>query len=389
MEKIIALAMLLIIFVSGCTSISTVSEADGSEKITSAMWITYSEINEMLLSENGFEAEALSASEKCVSLGISEVYIHVRSHCDSLFKSELFPLKKEAENYDGDAFGFILNTFHSVGIKVHAWINPYRVSTAGTDISVLDKESPAYKWLNDSDPQNDLNVCLSDGIYLNPGEAEVISLIIDGVKEITEKYSVDGIHFDDYFYPTSASEFDSESYEKYTSDTQNPLSLGEWRRTNVNLLISGCHNVVEAAGRVFSVSPAASPEKNRTELFADVEHWVKNGYVDRIIPQLYFGFEYADEEYRFDRLLKKWEKISTLNSSVELYIGLAFYKTGTQSTADGDEWLEKDDITARQAEACRESKCVKGCVLFSYSSVFSEDEKNVRQTENYKSAMMT
>lgn len=390
MKKTITVLMLSVLLMTGCSEKKSVSEKGFSDECSSAVWITYSEINKMLLSEAGFEYEVTEAAEKCRSIGASEVYIHVRSHCDSLFKSEYFPLKNEAAGYDGDAFEFMLSAFHSAGIRVHAWINPYRVSTKGTDTSLLDSESPAYKWLNDSTAENDSNVCFYNGIYLNPGEAEVIKLITDGVKEIAKKYSVDGIHFDDYFYPTAEPALDSETYNKYTAKAENPLSLEEWRRTNVNLLISGCHNAIKEINKsiIFSVSPAASAKKNYSELFADVEHWVRNGYVDRIIPQLYFGFDYADENYRFDALLKRWEEISAENDAVELYIGLGFYKTGTENTADGDEWLANDNIIARQTEACRESKYAKGCVLFSYSTVFSDNEKNIKQLEGFKAVML-
>lgn len=382
MKKITACILILILLLSACRGVPAAEKPTKGE-MSVGIWFTYSEIARMLLSENGFEAETLTAAEKCSELGITDAYIHVRSHCDSLFRSEYFPLKKEAENYPLDAFLFITDTFHSKGIRVHAWINPYRVSTASTDIGSIASESPVSRWLSDGDPGNDSNVCVYNGIYLNPAADDTVKLITDGVREIIDKYPVDGIHIDDYFYPTASPEFDSEGYNAYAAKAESPLPLDEWRRVNVNLMISRCHSAVKQSGKeiTFSVSPAASIEKNRNELYADVEHWIKNGYVDVIIPQLYFGFAYADSKFRFEALLKEWKSVAETEPNVKLYIGLGFYKTGTENENDGREWVEENDIIARQAQICFNDDTASGVTLFSYSSVFSEEKPNVMQRE--------
>ena len=97
-------------------------------KATSGVWITFSEINNMLSSQNGFQKELAATIENCKQLNIENVYIHVRSYCDSLFKSEYFPLTEKAKGYDYDIFSAFLDAFHNENIKVHAWINPYRVT---------------------------------------------------------------------------------------------------------------------------------------------------------------------------------------------------------------------------------------------------------------------
>lgn len=382
MKRSIAVILMIIMLLSGCKpSVKASKQESETGKLSSGVWLSYNEINGMLTSQNNFRSEVEQVLQNCKSLEIENIYIQVRPFCDSIFESSYFPLRENVKGMDFDIFEYMLNAFQNEGIKVHAWINPYRVYTASEDINAISPESPAYKWLNDESAENDRNVCFADGIYLNPAEAEVRALVIDGIREITERYSVDGIHFDDYFYPTTDSSFDSESYAIYSSGTEKPLSIEDWRRANVNTLISGCATAIRGSGKniTFSISPAASIDKNYNELFADVEYWVKNGLVDTVIPQLYFGFEYPLSEYRFETLLKSWKKLMSCNDEVKLIIGLASYKIGTDTAPDNEEWQRDTDIIARQAELCRKDDRISGYVLFSYSSIFSDGELNKAQ----------
>ena len=357
--------------------------ADYSGTASAGIWISYSEISSMLKSENGFKTEFDNALDNCESVGTDEIYVHVRAFCDSLYKSEYFPQTAAARELDYDALEYITEKSHERGIKVHAWINPYRVQSGSEDITALDPQSPAYIWLTDDDTDNDVNVLKCSGIYLNPAEYEVRELVIDGVREILEKYDVDGIHFDDYFYPSDDPELDRQSYEKYTEESENPLPLDDWRRANVNALISGVYTAVKFHSKdtVFSVSPAASIENNYSQLFADVKSWIESGCVDCIIPQLYFGFEYKDPDFRFDSLLEEWKTVCR-DTDVKLLIGLGPYKIGTDAEADGTEWQTDTDIIARQAEMCYKDSIAEGYVLFSYSFVFSDEELNIKQKDN-------
>lgn len=388
MRKKIAVLLILLLSLCSCgPNISNYKTENSvgkySNTASSGVWISFREINSMLTSGDGFENELKKVVENCESLKIENVYIHVRSYCDSLYPSDFFPLISEAEVYDYDIFKKMLDAFHQSGIKVHAWINPYRVLTSSSDIEKLDSNSPAYIWLNDDNADNDINVCFYKGIYLNPAESEVRQLVIDGIREILSKYEVDGIHFDDYFYPTKDSDFDSKSYEKYKSVTANPLSVEDWRRANVNALISGCYSAVKYANKdvLFSISPAASLDKNYNEFYADIEEWIKNGYVDYLIPQLYFGFEYPQKEYCFESLLEEWRTVINKNTEVGLFVGLASYKIGADSEYDKEEWQNNTDIIARQARICYDDGLAQGYVIFSYSSLFSDSELNSKQRE--------
>ncbi len=389
MKKVLMVFLIFSIFLSGCSGNFLNRKNTKQANATSGVWLSYNEIGEMLNSSRGLKTELENMVSNCKELGIRNVYIHVRSHCDSLFSSKYFPINDNSKIYDYDVFEYMITELHNNNIKVHAWINPYRVRTTDSDIKKLNPESPVYKWLTDDNAQNDRNVCILGGIYLNPASSEVQALIIKGIREIIDNYSIDGIAFDDYFYPTTNVEFDRLSYEEYKSTAKKALSLDDWRRANVNMLISGCYNAIKSKNEnvVFTVSPSHSIKKNYNELYADAKFWVKNGIVDVIMPQLYFGFSYPQEEYRFDNLLEEWKKLSAENKKVKLIISLPVYKIGTDAEADFIEWNSYDDIIARQVDVCYKDNYVDGYVFFSYSSLFSEAEINVKQRENLKQTL--
>ena len=364
------------------------NKEDGALKekagFSNGLWLSYIEIRELLKRPENFKGEFAKVIENCKKLKINQLYIHVHSHCDSIFKSDFYPLTKEAKKYDYDVFEYMINRCKKAGIKVHAWINPYRVSATTEDINSLSKSSPAYIWLKDKNPKNDRNVVFYNGIYLNPGEAEVRQLVIDGIKEIIKKYNVNGIHFDDYFYPTTKKELDSESYQAYCDSTEVPLKLAAWRRSNVDALVSDCKTAIALSNKslIFSISPAASIKMNYRSYYADIEGWVKKGYLDEIIPQLYFGFNHPQEEFRFENLLNEWINLSQKNKKVRLTIGLGAYKIGTESESDGTEWKKNNDILARQKKLCYKFNDVDGVVYFSYSSLFSTNKANTAERNN-------
>lgn len=381
MKRFIALAVALVVLLSACAPLKNAGEKDketvnrNTSDYLTGLWITFSELD-AFLSSGDFKTAFLSAVDNAQSVSVTDIFVHVRPFCDSIYKSQLFPIRQDYGNAGFDVLEYIVSVCHERNIRVHAWINPYRVSTTTQDINEISDTSPAKNWLTDETPDNDGNVCISNGIYLNPASSEVRKLIIDGVREVVTEYNVDGIHFDDYFYPTSSADFDGVSYSKYCADTENEMCLSDWRRANVNSLISGCYAAVKFINKdiTFTISPAASVERDYNEYFADVKAWCESGCVDMIIPQLYFGFDYPDKNYRFDRLLKDWKAVVN-KTDTKLVIGLAAYKIGTDNEQDRKEWADAG-LLKRQVECCKEDGAVCGHVYFSYSSLFSENELN-------------
>jgi len=365
-----------LVSISGCAK-RVVNKAVSPQKIM-GIWFSYSEIDSMLLSGD-FKGEFMTALNNAENLNITDFFIHIRPFCDSLYPSDYFPLRQSVANVDFDVLEFIIKVCHEKNIRVHGWINPYRVRTTDSDINALSENSPARRWLNDSNPDNDSNVCLLGGIYLNPASYEATRLITDGIREVMEKYNIDGIHFDDYFYPTESAEFDKISYESYSKNIKNPLPLAEWRRANVNAFIGNISTAIKAVNKdiIFSISPAASVEKNYQSYYADVKLWVENSYVDWIMPQLYFGFDYPDENFHFDTLFKEWEKLSK-DSSAKLIIGLAAYKIDTDNEIEREEW-SSGNLLIREIKY---ASAADGFCFFSYSALFSDGENNIKERKN-------
>ena len=195
-----------------------------------------------------------------------------------------------------------------------------------------------------------------------------------GVEEIVQNYDVDGIQFDDYFYPTQDSAFDQAEYDAYKEEaSQNgvPMELLEWRQANINAMVSQVYAEVKQAKPevVFGISPQGNLQ-NCLNMGADVQTWCSTqGYIDYICPQLYVNFEH--QVLPFGSAVKEWRDLVT-NPSIKLYFGLGLYKAG--SDVDGGTWQKSDTIIADQIQAGREAQG-DGFMFYSY------DYLNHEQTE--------
>ncbi len=354
-----------------------ISDENGnvSTKETRAVWISYLEYQSVLQgkSKSQFTSNIKSIFSNVTNDGFNTVYVHVRSHSDAMYDSDIFPWSVYCTGTEGvdpgyDPLRIMVEEAHALGLKIEAWINPYRIKGT-SNTSKIAKSSPAYKWLN-----SEKVVVLDNGIYYNPADEDVINLIVSGVEEIVKKYDVDGIHFDDYFYPTTAESFDKSYYDVYKSNG-GKLKLADWRRQNVNTLIKKVYAAIKAidSSCKFGVSPAGNMDQNYNTLYCDVYTWVTSkGYVDYICPQIYFGFNHKSKPYL--------DVLSTFNdmitrSDVELIVGLAAYKVGNEDSYAGDsgkkEWINSSDIIARQITAARHENRYSGFALYRYDSLYN------------------
>lgn len=359
------------------------------------IWISYFELNFSGKTEAQFKAMINGMFDTIKNSGLTAVFCHVRPNSDAYYPSSYFPWAKEVSGTQGknpgyDPLGYMVTAAHQRGLSFHAWINPYRVSSKATDASGLSDDNPAKKWFTDGSRRV---LSAAGGLYYNPAKTDVQKLVINGVKEILDKYPVDGIHFDDYFYPTTSESFDNVEYSAYKA-SGGTLSLGDWRRTNVNILVNSVYaKVHNHKNVVFGISPAPhistnKTDKNYTDFYADIPYWIsRTGYVDYIIPQLYFGYEYTNPDYRFDVLLNKWDSLPRAKE-VKMYVGLGAYKIGTTNSADNTEWTDstKTNLLARQATDIKRKK-LDGVVIYSYGSLFSENDLNKKQRENLLNAL--
>lgn len=339
------------------------------------IWIScYDYISAAGKTRSEYKTETDKMFKNIADCGFNTAFVHMRAFSDAFYESDIYPYSSFVAGTEGaslpfDPFKVILESAKKYGISVHGWINPFRVSTKN-DPSLLSASNPAKKILDGGNSEGEVCI-LKNGIYYNPACVSNHKLILDGVREILGKYDIDGIHIDDYFYPSTDKSIDSKQYSQYKAEG-GALSLAEWRRASVNSFVSSLYSTVKATNSnlTVSISPAAQIEKNKNELYADCALWLSSkGYADIIIPQIYFGFEH--ETLAFQSLLAEWAALPR-NPQIKLVCGLAAYKCGKKDAyagAGSAEWQENTDILARQLKCVRKSKNYSGFVVFSYKDL--------------------
>ncbi len=330
------------------------------------------------LSENELKNEINQIITTCKSNKINTIFFQVRPTADSLYKSDVFPwshvvsgTQGNAPNNNFDPLKYIITACHNNSIKLHAWINPYRVCKAN-QLDTLCESNPAKK-------HPEYTVTCSDGyVYFNPALKEVRELVKRGVEEILKNYDVDGIHFDDYFYPYNVTDYpDDEDFKKYGREFDN---IGDFRRNNVNILVKEVYELVHKYNSVFGISPFGiwdNASQNQygsktnglssySNIYADSRLWVKNGWVDYICPQIYWST--IDDNAPFEPLVEWWNDLCE-QSGVELYVGHALYKL------EGDyKGFDSAEQIKTQLAICKNYSSIKGNVFFNYSSLLKNTE---------------
>ncbi|MCR4616361.1 MAG: family 10 glycosylhydrolase [Clostridiales bacterium] len=388
MKKITAIILIFVICIlcacarnSGSpeeTTGNTQSSQNNTEEFR-GVWFSFYDLDMSDKSEEYFDSEICKMFDNVKKIGLNNVFVHVRPFADAFYKSAYFPWSSILTGTQGKDPGFdplsvMVTRAHERGLKIHAWINPFRVSKSD-DFEKLSDDNIAKKWKNGSEEEQE-KVFVCDGrIYFNPTLSDVHRLIYDGIREIINNYRVDGLHIDDYFYPSTEEYIDSAQYCRYI-DSGGTLSLEDWRRANISAFVSGMYDTVKACDKnvIVSISPSSNIEKDYSEMYADVQKWsCEEGYTDIIIPQIYFGFEH--DKLPFSTVAEQWDKMHE-NSAVQLVCGLAFYKTNTvdkYARSGQNEWIENDDIISRQITDIRNRHNYSGFCLYSYNSLFVEE----------------
>lgn len=377
MKKVIPLILILCFAFSSCSLPQNNTQPDVQKnEYRKAVWIAYYELSEFTKGKSEYEFEQKINDEfsKLSSYGFNTVTAQIRPCADAFYLSEYFPSSVYFNDTQGgemlyDPLKIMCSVAQKYKLNIEAWINPYRVSQ-NDDYTKLSPDNFAIK--------NKRMTKVVDGkIYFNPAYDKVTDLIVNGVKEIVENYNISAIHFDDYFYPTQSKNFDKKEYKKYGGD----LSLTDWRRQNVTNMVKRVYETVKAVNKniEFGISPASNIENDKNNLYADIETWVKNRYVDYICPQVYFGFKNVYQPFMFT--VKKWVKLCE-NTDVDLYIGLPLYKANTKDkyAAENDksiinEFKNNNDIIARQITYISKIDKIKGYYIFSFSQLTSENAK--------------
>ena len=284
------------------------------------------------------KAEMVWILDSLESLGINAVIFQVRPTADALYQSEYEPsshwlMGKQGDSLTYDPLEWTIEQAHSRNMEVHVWLNPYRVNLAKTDTSTICadhiwRKHPEWFWEYNKQ------------WYFNPGLDVTREWICTIVQDIVYRYDIQAIHMDDYFYPYPAGGKplpDVETYKKYARGFDN---IEDWRRDNVNRAIQEisatiheCKDSVQFGISPFGVWRNASVDStgskttagitNYDDLYADIRLWIREGWIDYVLPQLYWeiGKKAADYE-----TLAHWWANEVRGTNCKLYIGMAPYR---------------------------------------------------------------
>ena len=340
-----------------------------------AVWVSYLEWASMdFSSEAAFRAGAAEMMDRCAALGLNTILAQVRPFGDALYRSSLFPWSHLCTGVQGQDPGFdpldvLITEAHARGLSLEGWVNPYRLRSSAALPPNLAENNLATihpEW-----------VCtVGDGLYLNPAIPEAADYVVQGVAELVENYPLDGIHFDDYFYPTTAPELDAAQFAASGAG-----DLARWRRENVTRLVQAVHDTTKAADPTlrFGISPQGNPDNDLNEQYSDISRWLNPGeggsIVDYLCPQVYWGYGYTlrsgSTRFGFENIVPEWLAMPRAEN-VALYFGLGAYRIGT-----GDGGANEDSVSqwstgsalARQVADLR-AQGAGGWALYRYDSLF-------------------
>lgn len=333
-----------------------------------AVWVSYLEWQQVDFSTpETFSDDIAVILDNIRNLGATVVLAQVRPFGDALYPSSYYPFSHLCTGQQGrdpgyDPLALLVQAAHDRGLALEAWVNPYRIQAGLTP--ALCGASPAKlhpDWVKYTDT----------GAYLDPANTAVRQYIADAVGELCANYDVDGIHFDDYFYPTTDPAFDAADY----ADSGTVLTRDDWRRENVNALVELCHATARRYGVRFGVAPVGDPEQNYALQYSDAARWLRQGTVDYLMPQLYWGQEYVkdgDTSHSLARLAGAWAALPRA-AGVRLYAGLGAYRIGAGDGSDaGSEWVSGRALADQLNLLDRLG--VQGAGLYRYASLFDASD---------------
>ncbi len=367
-----------------------------------AMWISYIEWESLDIStEEKMREEAGVMFDNCVDLGLNTAIVAVRPFSDALYKSAIYPWSHVLTGTQGqdpgyDPLAVLVEEAHARGLRIEAWINPYRVSADSNGPLTLSDTNPAVlhpEWAHET-----------SGVWYDPGLPEVQQMVVDGVREIVQNYDVDGIHFDDYFYPETtvaadeeggetdagSQEFDAATFARYGGGKE----LAAWRRANVDTLVQAVYGAVKEQNPdvSFGISPQGNNQNNYDMQYSDVCHWMATpGFVDYVMPQLYWGFGYRTssgrEDYAFANISATWAGYERAET-VKLYAGLGAYRVGDGDGGSNDqaEWRSGHNVADMVAHL-RTVKGFSGFALFRYQFLCNPPEAIVDYVDEERLAL--
>lgn len=312
------------------------------------------------------------------SVGLNAIIVQIRPSADAFYPSPYEPWSEWLTGKQGmtpypfyDPLQFMIEEAHKRGMQFHAWMNPYR--------AVFNNTRSSLTPFHITKMHPDWFLTYGDVKYFDPGNEQVMDYVTAVVRDVVHRYKVDGIHFDDYFYPyrIAGKEFpDAVSYKNSGS----MLRKDDWRRSNTDSIISKIYKAIKEEDKYcqFGISPfgvwrnvandadgsnTTAGQTNFDDLYADVLLWMKKGWIDYLTPQLYW--EFGHKAAPFEELVDWWSRHTY---GINCYIGLGLYRANTNTA-----WKDKTQLP-RQISTIRKYPTLNGVVL--YSGKFIQSNPN-------------
>lgn len=321
------------------------------------------------------------------NMGLNAVFVQVRPAADAIYPSTLVPWSKFLTGTQGkdpgyDPLAFMVEETHRRGMQFHAWFNPFRAATdAKTETLAANnvvKQHP--QWIVNS----------GNKPYINPGIPEARQHIIATIMEVVNRYDIDGVHLDDYFYPSNGNFPDDATFKAYNS--KGFTDKAAWRRDNINQFVQQLDQSIKSVKPQvqFGISPfgvwrnkAMDQTGSDTKagvtaydhMHADVRTWIQQGWIDYVTPQIYWSMSFAPAQY--DKLVTWWAN-EVRGTDVTLYIGHAPYKLGTNEAG----WQNAQEII-NQLNYNTMHPEVKGSIFFSAKDLRKNPLGLIQELRNY------
>lgn len=272
-------------------------------------------------------------------LNINAVFFQVRPECDALYQSSIEPWSYWLTNAQGtppnplwDPLDFAIKECRKRGMEIHAWLNPYR--------ACRNKSLYTYSTNHISKTHPEWTLTFNNLVILNPGMPDVWNYNISVIVDIVNRYDIDGIHFDDYFYPYPPDKITYQDTATFRLYPRGFTNIEDWRRDNVNTLMKMISDTIKALKPwvKFGISPfgiwkngvppGISGLDAYNDIFADPMAWLHDHSVDYIIPQIYWAINSGSTDYA---VLMPWWADSADYYGRHYYVGHPFYKTSPKT----------------------------------------------------------
>jgi uncharacterized lipoprotein YddW (UPF0748 family) len=374
--QLVAIYLLTTTILSAQSSTAPVAEMRGVW-IASVANIDWPSQSGLSTERQQFELDSMMDVLK--GMGINTVFLQVRPNGDALYPNKYAPWSKWLTGKQGtppapyyDPLAYAIAGAHKRKMELHAWLNPYRATFDGDTASLA--ASHMFKAL----PREYRNQWLfkyGNRYYFNPANPNVVDHLVEIVGDIVTRYDVDGIHFDDYFYPYKEAGETLNDYNEFASYSRGFTNIEDWRRDNINRLIQGTNTKIKKIKPwvKFGVSPFGvwrNKDKDPVrgsdtragitcydDLFADVLLWLEKDWIDYVAPQLYWSIGFAPADYK---ILTEWW-IKNANGK-HVYTGHAAYKIANSS--NDANWNDPSE-TSKQIALNRSTEAIKGSIYFS------------------------